>query len=88
MKNIHNILAYMVSNDIEFENLSQSDVVLLEVTFNLTDKQLRGLILYVMKNGYEVNFSINKCFIQDSMLSKSIENNEDVVDFRNPQKQD
>lgn len=83
MKNIHNILAYMVANDIEFENLSQSNIVLLEVEFNLTDKQLRGLILYVMKNGYEVNFSINKCFIQESSLSIAIENNEDVLNFRN-----
>lgn len=60
---IHNIIAHMVDKEIDYKDLSGNGVVLLIGDFNLTDKQLRGLITTCMKNGHAVQFDKNKFLI-------------------------
>ncbi len=62
-KSIHNIVAYMIAKDIVYKDLSGFDIILMEGEFNLTDKQLRGLIIECYKNGFGVNFENNKFYV-------------------------
>lgn len=63
-KSIHNIIAYMVDKDIKFKYLAANEIPLLQGEFNLTDKQLRGLIIQAYKNDFVVSFERNKFYIQ------------------------
>lgn len=64
---IHNIIAYLIDNEIEYKDLSGSDVILLTGAFNLTDKQLRGMIKSVYSNKFAIEFSDNKFFIHETV---------------------
>jgi len=63
-KSIHNIIAHMVANDIEYKDLSGNGVLLLQGDFNLTDKQMRSLIVQAYKNDFAVCFENKKFYVQ------------------------
>lgn len=63
MAAIDKIKAYLLDNELNFKDMSGKDFILLRVEYNLTDKQLRGLINVIMKNKFRIEFENNAGYI-------------------------
>lgn len=64
---IQNIIDYMVLKDINFKDLSGNGVVLLQGEYDLSDRDLRGLINTCFINKYALEFNKNKFYIHKGL---------------------